>query len=173
MGSEILNGVVSGLTTIICEQAWHQNVEVSTSFNVRVPKFAADDGAEEKIEKYVAVCGADFVLSCISDQLPIAARNEFRRKAGGDKTNREKFELARAAMPGWDWKPTASQRAGALVAENAQLKGQLAAAEMNKLREDREKCRKLMESAVPGAADIALALFGEAIVEAVKIDMAK
>lgn len=166
------HGIITELVTIRCEQAWHIDVEPVTSFNVRLPKFVGDESAEEKLEKLKAVCGAEFVLSCVVDRIPIASREEFRRKAGGDKTTREKLELAKAAMPGWDWKPSASQRANAILARNAELEGKLAAAELNKLREDRAKCRKLMESGVENALVLAEALFGEAIVEAVKIDQA-
>ncbi len=170
MENHKVNGVNTELRTYTCSQSWHRNVEETISYNVRVPVGTKDMEADEAVEAYVAVCGADFVKMCIEKHLPIEARLELRRLAGvtsvDESCSKDKLDKALALMPGWDYTPSEASGRKALKAENMQLKGQLAAAELNALREKRTAAEKLINA---GLEEMALELYGESVVNAVKL----
>ena len=100
------------LETISDEQSWHKNLESLTSFNVSVPNVAGLC-ADDAVKAWVWHVGAERVLNFINMRYPIEARSEFSRKAGGQNTTQAKFEAAKNAMPGWDWKATQSTASAA------------------------------------------------------------
>lgn len=168
MTTSVINGFETELRTYTCAQSWHSNVEKDISYNVRVPKGTKDRSCEEALEAYKAVCGAEFCLSCIESALPIEARKELKRQAcqGSENTTRDKLDKALAFMPCWNYVPSEAKAAPQLRAENTQLKGQLAAAELNQLREKRKAAALMIQA---GQRELALQIYGEAVVSAVEI----